>query len=181
FRHTNREPPTTPSPFVGKLFVPLTSIETRISTLQGVALQDGSELDTSAKTGADAFVDCTRTKLRTEACAGISQELAKACGEALATISKTEASLQRLRKTRVYAAADAPQKRQNQPGSDENALVPVGVDLRRKIPSSDNDKIRRQIWLDITEAGRIIADYGVHAHTDFISLVELIAPLGTTS
>ncbi|KAJ2859730.1 hypothetical protein GGI22_002900, partial [Coemansia erecta] len=118
--------------------------------------------------------------LRTEACAGISQELAKACGEALATISKTEASLQRLRKTRVYAAAGAPQKHQNQPGSDEHGLVPAGVDLRNKAPSSDNDKMRRQIWLDITEAGRIIADYGAHAHTDFISLVELIAPLGTS-
>ncbi|KAJ1661915.1 hypothetical protein IW140_006330 [Coemansia sp. RSA 1813] len=182
FRHTNREPPTTPSPFVSKLFVPLKNIEAQILTLQKTAIRDGSDMDTITNTGTDEFTDCTRTKLRMEACAGISQELAKACGEALATISKTEASLQRLRKTRVYAgdAATGAQQRQNQSGSDENRIVPAGVDLRGKIPSSDNDKIRRQIWLDIMETGRIIADYGVRAHSDFIDLVDIVAPLGTT-
>ncbi|KAJ2557823.1 hypothetical protein EV175_001114 [Coemansia sp. RSA 1933] len=181
FRHTNREPPTTPSLFVGKLFVPLKNIEATILSLHGDSSKDRSEIAASVTEGTDVFVDCARTKLRAETCAGISLELAKACSEALATISKTEASLQRLRKTRVYAgdAAAGAQSRQSQTGSDENGIVPAGVDLRTKIPSSDNDKIRRQIWLDIMEADRIIAGYGAPAHRDFVELVEIVAPLGT--
>ncbi|KAJ2654828.1 hypothetical protein IWW48_005874 [Coemansia sp. RSA 1200] len=185
FRHTNREPPTTPSSFTSKLFAALKSIETQFLATQN-ANEDGGgggEMDSSGMAGEHEFRDRTRAMLRAETCAGISQEMAKACTEALATISKTEASLQRLRKTRVYAggssgAASDREQSKKQQALDESALVPADVDLRGKALSSDNDKIRRQIWLDVTEVGRIIDDHGAHAHDEYSDLVETIAPLG---
>ncbi|KAJ2517805.1 hypothetical protein GGI11_000621 [Coemansia sp. RSA 2049] len=186
FRHTNREPPTTPSLFISKLFAALRSIESQFLTTQSDNNNDvggGGELDSSGMAGEQEFRDRTRAMLRAETCAGISQEMAKACTEALATISKTEASLQRLRKTRVYAggssgAASDRERSKKQQALDENALVPADVDLRGKKLSSDNDKIRRQIWLDVTEVGRIIGDHGAHAHGEYNNLVDTIAPLG---
>ncbi|KAJ2840882.1 hypothetical protein FBU31_000023 [Coemansia sp. 'formosensis'] len=148
FRHTNRAAPKSPSAFVSKLFGELSVVELKISSQQN-----------------------TLAMLRTQVCLGISREVARVSAEALSTISKTEASLHRLRKTTNRAshlnhANDLP--------------VPPGVDLRGTTPASDNDKIRHQIWLDVMETGRIITDsLNATTHEDYKHLVQLIAPLGT--
>ncbi|KAJ2501561.1 hypothetical protein GGH96_001765 [Coemansia sp. RSA 1972] len=146
YRHTNRPPPSTPSPYIPSLFAYLESTESKINP------------------------DQKRIKhmLRSRVAVQISREFARVCADALATISKTEASLLRLRKSR---------------GSDVrvdvgDVVVPQGVDLRGKVPEADNDKIRRQIWLDVDQVARIVRDYGVETDPEFARFVEAVRPLG---
>ncbi|KAJ2881736.1 hypothetical protein H4R27_003888 [Coemansia aciculifera] len=147
FRHTNRAAPKSPSAFVSKLFAELSAVELKITSQDTLAM------------------------LRTQVCLGISREIARVSIEALSTISKTEASLHRLRKTT---------NRASHLDHSNDLPVPPGVDLRGTTPASDNDKIRRQIWLDVTETGRIITDsLNATAHEDYEHLVQLIVPLGT--
>ncbi|KAJ1817574.1 hypothetical protein LPJ60_004769 [Coemansia sp. RSA 2675] len=149
FRHTNRAAPKSPSAFVSKLFSELSAVELKISPTQP---------DTLAM-------------LRAKVCLGISREMARVSSEALSTISKTEASLHRLRKTT---------NRASHLDHSNDLPVPPSVDLRGTTPTLDNDKIRRQIWLDVTETGRIITDtLDAAPHADYEHLVQLIAPLGT--
>ncbi|KAJ2743464.1 hypothetical protein GGI20_003718 [Coemansia sp. BCRC 34301] len=150
FRHTNRAAPKSPSAFVSKLFGELSAIELKVGTQQH-----------------------TLERLRAGVCLGISRDVAKASADALLTISKTEASLHRLRKTNRTLP-------QGHLDSSDDLPVPAGVDLRGSTPTSDNDKIRRQIWIDVMETGRIITE-SLHAatHEDYMKLVRLIAPLGT--
>ncbi|KAJ1728096.1 hypothetical protein LPJ61_004220 [Coemansia biformis] len=164
FRHTNREPPTTPSPFVAKLFALLAAAETRVGDMQ-------------CSDDARDFVRATRLRLRASVCADVSREMARACSEALSTISKTEASLLRLRRTRTGGTgggSDAAAR-----GVPDDLPVPAGVDLRGAAPTADNDKIRRQVWLDVAETARIIAEHGAQPHHEFAAFEQLIAPLGT--
>ncbi|KAJ2771536.1 hypothetical protein IWQ57_002170 [Coemansia nantahalensis] len=163
FRHTNREPPTTPSPFVAKLFALLSAAEARVDSMQ--RSDDARE-----------FARITRHRLRTAVCAAISREMATACSEALATISKTEASLLRLRRTR--AGSGAAGTTGGGTAAPDDLPVPAGVDLRGMAPAADNDKIRRQVWLDVAETARIIAARGAQPHGDFAAFEQLIAPLG---
>ncbi|KAJ2491913.1 hypothetical protein IWW37_001885 [Coemansia sp. RSA 2050] len=149
FRHTNRAAPKSPSAFVSKLFDELSAVELKISTSQPNTL----------------------AMLRAKVCLGISREMARVSAEALSTISKTEASLHRLRKTT---------NRASHLDHSNDLPVPSSVDLRGTMPASDNDKIRRQIWLDVAETGRIITDsLSAATHEDYEHLVQLIAPLGT--
>ncbi|KAJ2809474.1 hypothetical protein H4R20_000094 [Coemansia guatemalensis] len=168
FRHTNRSPPSSASSFVGKLFAPLSALETRIDELRSAA--DSPSLKIGLDSTGD-FLTLAKDTLRSQTCEGISREFAKACDEALSSISKTEASLQRLRKSKGGAAAklDA--------GADD-LPVPVGVDLRGKVPATDNEKIRRQIWLDVAELSRLIGEFESRPHREFIDFVQLIVPLG---
>ncbi|KAJ2449223.1 hypothetical protein GGF42_004844 [Coemansia sp. RSA 2424] len=151
FRHTNRAAPKSPSAFVSKLFGELSAVELKLGSQQH-----------------------TLALLRAGVCLGISREVAKVSADALSTISKTEASLHRLRKTnRSHHQASHADHSDDLP-------VPPGVDLRGSTPASDNDKIRRQIWLDVIETGRIITEsLNAATHEDYARLVRLIAPLGT--
>ncbi|KAI8324458.1 COG2-domain-containing protein [Martensiomyces pterosporus] len=159
FRHTNRAAPTTASAYVGRLFSSLAAAEEKIDKLQEMSRELG-----------DDFAQKTKSAMREGVCRGISLEVARASAEALATISKTEASLQRLRKTRDYSKVDH---------LADDLPVPVGVDLRGKVPATDNEKIRRQIWLDIVELGRIVGEYRARPHEEYTKLARLAAPLGT--
>ncbi|KAJ2901081.1 hypothetical protein IWW38_000046 [Coemansia aciculifera] len=156
FRHTNRAAPKSPSAFVGKLFDELSTVELKIASQQQHTLK----------------------LLRDGACLGISRQVAKVSADALSTISKTEASLHRLRKT--GSRSHQQQQQASHVDHSDDLPVPPGVDLRGSTPNSDNDKIRRQIWLDVVETGRIITE-SLHAatHEEYVSLVQLIEPLGT--
>ncbi|PIA18823.1 hypothetical protein COEREDRAFT_79385 [Coemansia reversa NRRL 1564] len=169
FRHTNRNPPSSASLFVGKLFAPLSALETKIGDLFSTA--DGSSLTIGLDT-AEEFLKLAKDTLRSKTCEGISREFAKACGEALSSISKTEASLQRLRKSKDGGSTKL------DTGIVDNLPVPVGIDMRGKIPKTDNEKIRRQIWLDVTELSRLIEEFGSQPHREFMDFVQLIMPLG---
>ncbi|KAJ2325109.1 hypothetical protein GGI00_005136, partial [Coemansia sp. RSA 2681] len=117
----------------------------------------------------------TLALLRAGVCLGISREVAKVSADALSTISKTEASLHRLRKTNK-----PPHHQASHVDHSDDLPVPPGIDLRGSTPASDNDKIRRQIWLDVIETGRIITEsLNATTHEDYARLVQLIAPLGT--
>ncbi|KAJ2776180.1 hypothetical protein H4R18_005802 [Coemansia javaensis] len=162
FRHTSREPPAAPSPFVAALFAPLAAAEQRVDGLR-------------RSDDAAGFARATKARLRAAVCADVTLELARACGEALAAISKTEASLLRLRQSRAGAAAAVA----GRGGSAPDALpVPAGLDLRGTVPATDNDKIRRQIWLDVGAAARIVGELGAQPHREFADFAQLIAPLG---
>ncbi|KAJ1881615.1 hypothetical protein LPJ57_001493 [Coemansia sp. RSA 486] len=150
YRHTGREAPTCASAYIGTLLASLEKAEKVADQVQG---KDGS-MD-------------TKIRLREIVCQGVSKELAKAMLDALATISKTEASLLRLRGERRKASVSA-----------EDTPVPAGMDLRGKVPESDNDKIRRQIWLDVAEMAGLISRLGVQPHQEFVHLIQTIAPLG---
>ncbi|KAJ1819969.1 hypothetical protein LPJ56_003537 [Coemansia sp. RSA 2599] len=150
YRHTGRDAPTTASPYVGALLASLKEAEDVADQVQGP----------------DISMD-TKIRMREIVCQGVSKELAKVMLDALATISKTEASLLRLRGERRKASVSA-----------EDTPVPQGTDLRGKVPESDNDKIRRQIWLDVTEMASLIGRLGVQPHPEFQDLVQTIAPLG---
>ncbi|KAJ2078025.1 hypothetical protein H4R24_004761 [Coemansia sp. RSA 988] len=169
FRHTNRSPPSSASSFVGKLFAPLSALETRIDDLCSAADSPSLSIDLNS---ADDFLALARNALRSQTCEGISREFAKACNEALSSISKTEASLQRLRKSKGNTATklDA--------GAADDLSVPVGVDMRGKVPATDNEKIRRQIWLDVTELSRLIEEFDSQPHREFVEFVQLVVPLG---
>ncbi|KAJ1835135.1 hypothetical protein LPJ63_001380 [Coemansia sp. RSA 2711] len=157
FRHTNRPPPADASAYVAKLFAPLSAIEAQIDK--------ANRGDSSGE-----FVQALKRMLRERVCADISREFARASTDALATISKTEASLLRLRKSRGPSArADA--RADDQP-------VPPGTDLRGKVPDSDNDKIRRQVWLDAAKVAHMVGDYDAQPDREFASFVVMIRPLG---
>ncbi|KAJ2562373.1 hypothetical protein GGH12_003284 [Coemansia sp. RSA 1822] len=148
FRHTNRPPPSTPSPYIPKLFTYLESTESKITH--------------------DQTSERIKHMLRTRVIVRVTQEFARVCADALATISKTEASLLRLRKSRAHVArVDV-----------GDVVVPIGVDLRGRVPDADNDKIRRQIWLDVDRVARIVRDYGVETDPEFARFVDLIQLLG---
>ncbi|KAJ2474789.1 hypothetical protein EV174_005507 [Coemansia sp. RSA 2320] len=158
FRHTNREAPTAASAYVARLFDGLAALEQRMRELPSASA-------------------CARplAALRAGVCRGVSREMARVAADALATISRTEASLHRLRK----AKGPPPAAGSSLPAAD-GLLVPAGVDLRGREPASDNDKIRRQIWLDVAETGRIAAEApGAGVHEDYLSLALAIAALGT--
>ncbi|KAJ2614232.1 hypothetical protein H4S08_001801 [Coemansia sp. RSA 1365] len=169
FRHTNRNPPSSASPFVGKLFAPLSALETKINDM--CSTTNGTL--TIGLDSADGFLSVAKNTLRLKTCEGISCEFTKACGEALSSISKTEASLQRLRKSKGGASTKL------DTGITDDLPVPVGIDMRGKVPTTDNEKIRRQIWLDVTELSRLIEELGSQPHRDFVEFVQLIMPLGS--
>ncbi|KAJ1646618.1 hypothetical protein LPJ64_001899 [Coemansia asiatica] len=150
YRHTGRDAPLTASAYIKSLLSSLNEAEKITDQMQGQ----------------DASME-TKIRLREIVCQGISKELAKAMLDALATISKTEASLLRLRGERRKASVSA-----------EDTPIPAGTDLRGKVPESDNDKIRRQIWLDVTEMANLISRLGVQPHPEFLDLIQTIAPLG---
>ncbi|KAJ2725899.1 Conserved oligomeric Golgi complex subunit 2 [Coemansia sp. Benny D115] len=157
YRHTGRKAPTQPSSYVRQLFAGLDAAVSVVSDL-GDGLQAA---------GSGSVVEAIQFGLRQRVCRGVALGVAQAARDALATVSKTEASLQRLRgsKRRMSAPDDLP--------------VPPGVDLRGKAIESDNDKIRRQIWLDTTQVARIVGDeMHVAAPEEFQAFVASIAPLG---
>ncbi|KAJ2153243.1 hypothetical protein IWW43_003054 [Coemansia sp. RSA 1935] len=149
FRHTNRPPPSTPSPYISSLFAYLESTESKITHDQATS-------------------ERIKHMLRSRVATRVSQEFARVCADALATISKTEASLLRLRESRgSNVRVDV-----------GDVVVPSGVDLRGKVPEADNDKIRRQIWLDVDQVARIVRGYGVETDPEFARFVDLIQPFG---
>ncbi|KAJ2409675.1 hypothetical protein J3F80_001108 [Coemansia sp. RSA 2526] len=149
FRHTNRPPPSTPSPYISSLFAYLESTESKITHDQATS-------------------ERIKHMLRSRVATRVSQEFARVCADALATISKTEASLLRLRKSRgSNVRVDV-----------GDVVVPSGADLRGKVPEADNDKIRRQIWLDVDQVARIVRGYGVETDPEFARFVDLIQPFG---
>ncbi|KAJ1759077.1 Conserved oligomeric Golgi complex subunit 2, partial [Coemansia sp. RSA 1824] len=149
FRHTNRPSPSTPSPYISSLFAYLESTESKITHDQATS-------------------ERIKHMLRSRVATRVSQEFARVCADALATISKTEASLLRLRKSRgSNVRVDV-----------GDVVVPSGVDLRGKVPEADNDKIRRQIWLDVDQVARIVRGYGVETDPEFARFVDLIQPFG---
>ncbi|KAJ2156911.1 hypothetical protein GGF46_004870 [Coemansia sp. RSA 552] len=155
YRHTNRSPPTTASPYITKLFSQLVSVE-----------EEGEGL------GEQAGVEFAGIKqsLRQSVCSYISLKFSQASLDALATLSKAEASLQRLRRATAgrHTAAGA-----------DGLPVPEGVDMRGTTPATDNEKIRRQIWLDAKALDDTVHGYGVDTHKDFAEFIRVIAPLGT--
>ncbi|KAJ1897089.1 hypothetical protein LPJ66_003590 [Kickxella alabastrina] len=155
FRHTGRPPPAAASAYVAQLFGELAAVEAAAREAH-----DGG------------FADELCVRVRRGVCHGVSAAVAAAAADALAAVSKTEASLLRLRGSAARSARPAA------PAADD-ALVPAGVDLRGSVPGSDNDKIRRQVWLDIAETARLISALGAQPHAEFSSLLRAIAPLGT--
>ncbi|KAJ2845896.1 hypothetical protein IWW36_004600, partial [Coemansia brasiliensis] len=157
YRHTNRSPPTAASSFVSKLFAHMAAMETKIDDIES-----GNE--------SIEFGSAIKQAMRAQIAKDVSKEFAKACLEALVTLSKTEASLQRLRsKSRVSGT-------RVDTGYAGDLPVPPGIDLRGKAPDNDNDKIRRQIWLDVAQLSQIISEYGVEPSDEFTSFVRLIHP-----
>ncbi|KAJ1751054.1 hypothetical protein LPJ79_002390 [Coemansia sp. RSA 1821] len=159
YRHTNRPPPTAASSFVSKLFTHMATMEIKI---------DGME---SSNESAD-FGSMIKQIMRNRVAKDVSREFAKVCLETLVTLSKTEASLQRLRSKSRGAGARV------DTGYAGDLPVPPGIDLRGKAPDTDNDKIRRQIWLDVVQLSQIISDYGVEPSDEFSSFAQLIHPFG---
>ncbi|KAJ1895198.1 hypothetical protein LPJ66_004733 [Kickxella alabastrina] len=155
FRHTGRPPPTAASAYVAQLFGELATVEA------------------AAREACDGgFADELCLRVRRGVCHGVSAAVAAAAADALASVSKTEASLLRLRGSAARNARAAAL-------AADDALVPAGVDLRGSVPGSDNDKIRRQVWLDIAETARLISALGAQPHAEFSSLLRAIAALGT--
>ncbi|KAJ2820779.1 hypothetical protein IWW50_004920, partial [Coemansia erecta] len=128
FRHTNRQAPTAASAYVAKLFALLAAVEAKIDG--AVEAKIGGAVEAKIdRAGQGEFGRTVKHMLRTQVAAGVSREIARACGEALATISKTEASLQRLRKPRGAGRADASGAGRADTGGAGDLPVPPGVDL----------------------------------------------------
>ncbi|KAJ2383674.1 hypothetical protein GGI05_005239, partial [Coemansia sp. RSA 2603] len=142
YRHTGRMPQRA-SAYVAQLFAAPT-------------MSDGGVADGEAG-----------RRLSRAVCSGVSSAMARQVSEALATVSRTEASLRRLR------GAGRLEERE-----DGAALVPRGVDLRGRQLVSDDDKIRRQLWLDVEDAARAISALDAQPHEDFARLRSEIAPFG---
>ncbi|KAJ2452271.1 hypothetical protein EV183_003060 [Coemansia sp. RSA 2336] len=159
YRHTNRPPPTAASVFVSKLFTHMTDMETKIDSME----------PSNKSVGLGPTI---KQILRNQIAKDVSKEFAQVCLETLITLSKTEASLQRLRNKSRGAGARV------DTGYAGDLPVPPGIDLRGKAPDTDNDKIRRQIWLDVAQLSQIISEYGVEPSDELSSFAQLIRPFG---
>ncbi|KAJ1678429.1 Conserved oligomeric Golgi complex subunit 2 [Spiromyces aspiralis] len=130
YRHTNRPPPAGPLPYVDQILAPLSEF-----------VQDESNRMMLSDIAID--IDNNRIAMRAvelRACELATAKYQELIRDLLKGVAKTEASLQRFKRFTTRGGKDS--------GNVSSEVSAEVVDLRGTIPSTDDNKIRRQVWFD---------------------------------